>query len=60
MNGIDKITARIEQDSQREIDALLAEARAQAADITAQYQAKAQAQTDDILARGKQAAAQRE
>ncbi len=60
MNGLDKITARLEQDSQKEIDALLADARAQAADITARYEAQAQAEAGDILARGEKAAAQRE
>lgn len=60
MNGIEKITARIEQDSQQEIEALLSEARAQAAEITAKYEAQAKAESDDILARGRQAAAQRE
>lgn len=60
MNGIEKITARIEQDSQQEIDALLTEARTQAAEITAKYEAQAEAEAGEILARGRQAAAQRE
>ncbi len=60
MNGIEKITARIEEDSQKEIDALLAQAKAQAADITARYQAQAEAEAADIVARGEKAAAERE
>ncbi len=60
MNGIEKITARIQQDDQREIDALLADARAQAADITARYEAQAKAEAADVLARGFKAAAERE
>lgn len=60
MNGIEKITARIEQDSQQEINALLAEARAQAAEITAQYEAQAQAEAAEILAKGERAAHERE
>ena len=60
MNGIERITEKIEQDTQQEIDALLNEARAQAAEITAKYEAQARAESDDILARGERAAAQRE
>lgn len=60
MNGIEKITARIGQDSQTEIDALLAEAKAQAADITARARAEAQAAGDGIMAQGRKAAAERE
>ena len=37
MNGIEKITARIEEDGRAENETLLAEARAQAADIAAKY-----------------------
>ena len=43
MNGIEKITARIQEDSQKEINAILAEAKAKAAEITAQAQAEAKA-----------------
>lgn len=60
MNGIEKITDRIEEDVQREIDALLSEARNQAATIRADYEAKAKAETESILKKGEQAAAQRE
>ena len=49
MNGIEKITARIQEDSQKEIDAILAEAEAKAAEITAQAQAEAKAAGEQIL-----------
>ena len=60
MNGIEKITARIGQDSQAEINALLAEAKAQAADITAKARAEAQTAGDEVMAQGRKAAAERE
>ena len=56
MNGIEKITARIQQDGQKEIDAVLAEARAQAAELTAKYQAEAKAAADEVLSQGRAAA----
>lgn len=59
MNGIEKIIDRISGDAQREIDEVLAQARAEAAEITAKYQAQAQAEADEILARGEKAAAER-
>lgn len=59
MNGIEKIIDRISSDAQREIDDVLAQARAEAAALTAQYQAQAQAEADEILARGEKAAAER-
>ena len=45
MNGIDKITARIQQDAQAEIQKLLTEAEDKAQDIRAQYEAQAKAET---------------
>ena len=60
MNGIEKITARIQQDSRQEIDAILNEARAQADAITAKARAEAQAVGDEVTAQGKKAAAERE
>lgn len=60
MNGIEKITARIQQDSQQEIDAILNEARAQAARITEKARAEAQAVGDEVVAQGRKAAAERE
>lgn len=59
MNGIEKIIDRISGDAQREIDDVLAKARAEAEEITAQYQAQAKAEADDILARGERAAVER-
>lgn len=53
MNGIEKITARIAEDGKAENDALLAEARAQAAEITAKYQAEAKAAADEVLDQGR-------
>ena len=60
MNGIEKITARIEQDGQKEIDAVLAEARAKANEIAARAKAEAQAAGEEVIAQGKRAANQRE
>lgn len=59
MNGIDKITGKIAQDVQEEIDALLADARRDAADIAARYEALAQKESGDILARGRKSADER-
>lgn len=60
MNGIEKITGQIAADVQQEIDALTAEAQAQAADIAAKYDAQAQTLTDAVLQKGRENAAQRE
>ena len=60
MNGIEKIIDRISGDAQAEIDAILAEANAEAAEITARYEAQAKAEADEILKRGAAAAAERE
>ncbi len=60
MNGIEKITARIAQDGEAENGALLAQARAQAAEITARYQAQARAEADEVLSQGRAAAEDRE
>ena len=60
MNGIEQITARIQEDSRKEIDAILAEARAKAADITAKAKVDAQAAGEEVVAQGRKAAAERE
>ena len=60
MNGIEKIIDRISGDAQAEIDAVLNQAKAEAAEITARYEAQAKAEADEILSRGKRAAAERE
>ena len=53
MNGIEKITGRINDDAQREIDAIAAQAKSEADAITAQYEAQAEKEAAEILARGK-------
>lgn len=58
MNGIEQITARIQEDSRKEIDAILAEARAKATDITAKAKADAQAAGEEVVAQGRKAAAE--
>lgn len=60
MDGIEKITGKIEADAAQEIDAVLNEARAQAAEILAGYEAKGRAEAGAVLARGERAAADRE
>lgn len=59
MDGIEKIIDRISGDAQREVDDVLAQARAEADKILSQYQAQAKAEADDILARGQKAAVER-
>lgn len=53
MNGIEKITQRIAADNQKEIEALLEKAQAEARDITAGYKEKTQADYDEALRQGK-------
>lgn len=60
MNGIEKITQRIQADAQAEIDRVLNEAKAQAAEITAKYKAQADAEAAQIAAKNEKAAAERE
>ena len=59
MNGIQNITAKIEADAQLEIGRILDEARKQADEITAGYRAQAEAEGEEIIARGRKAAAER-
>ena len=59
MNGIEKITGQIAVDSQKEIDALLQQARDQAAQTAAGYEAQAASQSQAILERGEQEARRR-
>ncbi len=59
MNGIEKITARISQDAQNEIDRLNAETDAKVAEIAAQAQAQAEKEGREIRERGRRAAAER-
>ena len=60
MNGIEKITRRIESDAQAEIDRILGEARDEAARITASYRAQADAEARDLEAKNERAAAEQE
>jgi V/A-type H+-transporting ATPase subunit E len=60
MNGIEKITQRIDQDTQAEIDRILTEARTKAAETTAGYQAQAKAEAADLAAKNEKAASERE
>lgn len=60
MNGIEKITQRIGQDTQADIDRVLADARAEAAQITAKFQAQAEAEARDLAVKNEKAAAERE
>ena len=59
MNGIEKITARIEQDAKAEIAVMLSEAEEKAAAIRAKYEAQAGAEGDKAVEAGKKAAEQR-
>ena len=59
MNGIEKITGRIEADMQREIEAIQADARSQADVIAARYDEQAKRESEDILARGRRSADER-
>ena len=60
MNGIEKITQRIETDTQAEIDRILGDARAEAGDITGRYQAQAKEEAAELSAKNQKAAAERE
>ena len=60
MDGIEKITGRIASDAQREIGEIEAEARRQADEIAARYDAQAKRESEDILARGRRSADERE
>ena len=56
MNGIEKITARIETDMKAEVEAILKDAEAKAAEIRADYEAQAKAQAEAAAAAGREAA----
>ena len=60
MNGIDKITARIDADTQAEIDRILGDANAQAEAIAAKFRDQAKAEDVDLLSKSQRAAAERE
>lgn len=56
MNGIEKITARIETDMKAEVEAIRKDAEAKAAALRAEYEAKAKAEADAAAQAGKDAA----
>ena len=60
MNGIEKITQRIDADTQAEIDRILADAREKAAQITGKYKAPAAAEAASLAAKNEKNAAERE
>ena len=60
MNGIEKITQRIDAETQAGIDRLLAQARDDAAQTAARYQAQADKESADRKQRNEKAAAERE
>ena len=60
MNGIEKITGQIDADVQKEIDAALDQARAQAREIEARYDSQAQTQAEAIRRKGEQDATLRQ
>lgn len=59
MDGIEKITAHIQQDAAKEADQVLATAQAEADAIAAKWDAQARQETDAILDRGRKNAAER-
>lgn len=59
MNGIEKITARIEQDTNAEIAALLKEAEEKAAAVRSQYEAEVRAEAEKAAEDCKKAAVER-
>lgn len=59
MNGIEKITAKIQQDAEAEVKALMAQTEEKVAAIQTQTAAQAQQERDAILARGRKAADER-
>lgn len=60
MNGMEKITTRIAEDVQREIDALTEGAHREAGEIAARFRAQAEQETADLRRKGERAAAERE
>lgn len=60
MTGIEKVVGRIEGDAQAEIDAILAKAQAEADAITARYADQAHQIYEEMMKKGRKAAAERE
>lgn len=59
MNGIEKITAKILQDAQQEVERMERETDEKVAEIAAQARRQAEKESGEILARGKKAADER-
>lgn len=60
MNGIEKITGRILEDAQAEVNEILSKAEAEAASIKAKYERQAKLESDILLRHGKERADERE
>ena len=60
MNGIEKITKRILDDAQAEIDGILAQAEEESAAILARYETTATKEYEDLMRRGTERANERE
>ena len=60
MNGIEKITQRIDAVTQGSVDSILSEAKGKAAEIEAKAKADIEKLTNDLRARGDKEAAERE
>lgn len=60
MNGIERITQRIDGEAQVEIDRITADAKEKAAQIAAKYRTQAEREASDLSARNVKAAAERE
>lgn len=60
MNGIERITARIEAQAQEELDAILSAAKAEAEAVEEEYRLKAQALRTQLAAQAEKAAAEKE
>ena len=59
MTGTKRIVSHIEAEVQAEIDAVLTQAQANAAEITAEYAKKAEAEAAELIRAGKESADQR-
>ena len=60
MNGLERITSRIEAEAKSEIDGILDEGRAEANRIVDSWRAKIDAETRELAAKNEKAAAERE
>ena len=60
MDGIERISRRLAEENQAEIDRVLSEAKAAAAETAARYQAQADAEAKELGERNERAAAERE